>query len=186
MRRQPVLRWLLALTATTTMLTYGLLNLFIYHVRHELGQSETTVGLVLSIAAAGAVIASVAASPLRRKFGFAACWIWSYLISGAAAAALGMITDILAILVLAAGFAFGTSLALVCAMSLRQETIPDRLIGRATSTFFTVELALGAMGAVVLTTTAAWLGARPVAVIVGVTLMVVAALSLFTPIATSK
>ena len=185
LRRQLVLRWLLALTAITTMLTYGLVNIFIYYVRHDLGQSETTVGLMLGAAAAGAVVAAVAAGPLRRRFGFAACWIGSYLISGLAIAALGMTTYIPVIPVIAAGFAFGTSLALVCAVSLQQELTPDHLIGRATSIFTMVQLALGAVGAIVLTTTVASFGARPVSVIVGVTIMAVAAFSICTPITTT-
>jgi MFS family permease len=182
LRRQQVLRRLLVLQAVMTMLTYGLINVFIYFVRHDLHQAYGTVGLMLGGAATGAVFAAVAAGRLRRRFGFAACWSGSYLVAGLAIAGLGITTDIAAMWVIAAGFTFGTSLALVCTISLQQEMTPGHLLGRTTSIFATVELAFGAAGVIVLTRTVNSFGARPVAMVVGVTLVAVAAASIFAPI----
>jgi MFS family permease len=181
LRHQLVLRRLLVLQAVMAMLTYGLVNVFIYHLRHDLHQPYGTVGLMLGGAATGAVIAAVAASRLRSRFGFAACWSGSYLVAGLAIAGLGITTDIAAMWVIAAGFAFGTSLGLVCTMSLQQEMTPRHLLGRTTSIFTTVELAFGAAGVIVLTRTVGSFGTRPVAVVVGVTLAAVAAGSLLAP-----
>jgi len=182
LRRHQVLRRLLVLQAIMAMLTYGLINVFIYHLRHDLHQAYGTVGLMLSGAATGAVIAAVAASRLRRRLGFAACWSGSYLVAGLAIAGLGITTDITAMWVIAAGFAFGTTLGLVCTISLQQEMTPRHLLGRTTSIFTTVELAFGAAGVIVLTRTVGSFGARPVAVVVGVALAAVAAASLFAPV----
>ncbi|MDN3351336.1 MFS transporter [Actinomadura sp. DC4] len=177
---RPPLRRLLVLMAVTAIPTYGLVDLFIYHVRHDLGQRDGTVGLVLGAAGAGAVAGALLADRIRRRYGFAACMVGSYVLSGFATALLGVVTDLVSVVAIAAAYSFGASLALVCATSVRQEMTPDGLMGRVTSVFTTAQLALGAAGAVALTMASARIGVRAVALVVAALLMSTAAMALLT------
>ena len=51
--RHPALRSLTLLLACVLFLTYGLTDVFIYYLKHDLGRTDGTVGYVLAIAAAG-------------------------------------------------------------------------------------------------------------------------------------
>ncbi|HMH58148.1 MAG TPA: MFS transporter [Galbitalea sp.] len=177
----PILRWLLAQTAVTSIFTFGLFDLFIYYLRHDLGQSDARVGVMVGVAATGAIVAAITASPLRSRFGFAACWIGSCIVAGLATATLGITTYVPLLPIIGAALALGISLAVVCSTSLRQEITPEHVIGRATSVFSVVQLLAFGAGAATVTATAAWLGARPVFVAAGVALVCVGTLSIVAP-----
>jgi MFS family permease len=80
--RHPVLRALTVALTFFVFLTYGLTNVLIYYLSHDLGQSYATVGVVLAVAAVGPVGGSVLAPWLRRTIGFGASWIGSVALCG--------------------------------------------------------------------------------------------------------
>lgn len=180
--RHPVLRALTVLLSFLTFLTLGLTDIFIYHLKHDLAQPDSTVGYVLACAALGTVIAALIVAPARRRLGFGACWIASYALVGVVIAGVGRSTSVPAIAALITAFAFGTSMAGICSMSLRQEVTPDYLLGRVTSAFWTIHSALGPAGAAILTAAASRYGVGPVTALSGLACLAVAASAARTPI----
>jgi MFS family permease len=180
--RHPVLRSLTAVLSLYVFLTFGLTNVLIYYLRHDLGQSYAVVGVVLAAAAAGPVAGSMLVARLRRKIGFGASWIAPVAVSGAAIAAVGVTRAVPVIAALAATYLACESVAGTCSMSLRQEVTPDHLLGRVTSAFWTIHFALGPVGAVLLGWAAGRYGVAPVLVTVGTGCSLLAAIALFTPI----
>jgi MFS family permease len=180
--QQPVLRSLTAALTAYIFLTYGLTDVLIYYLRHDLGQSYATVGIVLAIAAAGPVGGSMLAARLRRAAGFGACWIGGVALSGIAIACLGVSGSILVIAALAASYLGCGAVSGICSMSLRQQVTPDHLLGRVTSAFWTVHFSLGPAGAAVLTWAAGQYGVAPVCAAAGAGCVLIAVAALFTPI----
>jgi MFS family permease len=180
--RHPVLRSLTTVLSCYVFLTFGLTNVLIYDLRHDLHQSYAVVGVVLAVAAVGTVAGSMLAARLRRKIGFGASWIAPVAASGVAIACIGVTRAIPLIAVLAAIYLGCESVGGVCSMSLRQEVTPDHLLGRVTSAFWTIHGAPGPVGAVLLGWAAARYGVGPVLVTAGAGCSLLAAVALFTPI----
>jgi MFS family permease len=180
--RQPVLRSLTAALTAYIFLTYGLTDVLIYYLRHDLGQSYATVGIVLAIAAVGPVGGSMLVARLRRAVGFGACWIGGVALSGIAIACLGVTGSVPVIAALAAAYLGCGAVGGICSMSLRQQVTPDHLLGRVTSAFWTVHFSLGPAGAAVLTWAAGHYGIAPVCAAAGAGCLLIAAAALFTPI----
>jgi MFS family permease len=178
----PVLRPLTILLTLYIFLTYGLTNVLIYYLRHDLGQSYTTVGLVLAVAAVGPVGGSMLVARLRRVIGFGACWIGSVTVCGIAVACLGASASIPVIAVLAATYLGCESVGGICSMSLRQQVTPDHLLGRVTSAFWTVHFSLGAPGAALLAWAAGRYGVTPVCAAAGSGCLLIAVAALFTQV----
>ncbi|CQR65698.1 MFS transporter [Streptomyces leeuwenhoekii] len=180
--RTPVLRALTALLTVTTFLSLGMTDVFIYHLRHGLGQDERTVGYVLALAGVGTCVAAAATAGLRRSWGFGRCWIGSMTLCAVATLALGTFGQVPVAAVTIFLYSFGMALAGVCSMSLRQEVTPDHLLGRVTSAFWTIHSSLAPLGAALLTALAGRLGTRGPLTGVAVVFLAVAAAAAFTPI----
>jgi MFS family permease len=180
--RSPLLRMLTILLTLITFLSLGLTDVFIYDVRHGLHQGNQAVGVVLGLASTGSIVAAVLAAPLRRIAGFGGCWLGSFALCGVAIVFAGLTTNLATLAVMATLFSFGSTLAGVCSMTLRQEITPDHLLGRVTSAFWTLNSALGPIGAAVVTLAVARLGTRPPLVAVGVAFLVIVVAGTFSPI----
>jgi MFS family permease len=176
--RRPVLRRLLVLTALAMTLTFGLIDLSIYHLRHDLGHSAAAVGVLITVAATGAIAAAVTAGALRRRLGFTACWTGSCITAGAATAAVSVISSVPGLLLAGVAFTFATTLAVVCASALRLELTPGHLTGRVAAAFGTAQLIALAAGAVGVTAAAGAFGARAVFAVAGAALALVGIVSL--------
>ncbi|ETK32661.1 MFS transporter [Microbispora sp. ATCC PTA-5024] len=184
--RHPVLRTLTALLSFLTFVTYGLTDVLIYRLERDLGQPDGVAGYVLAAAACGSLGAALLAGPLRGRFGFGPTWIGAYALGGLAVAALGLVTSVPAVAVLAAAFLFCTGAAGISSMSLRQEITPDHLLGRVTSAFWTVHSALGPVGAAALTWAAAREGTAAVFAAAGTACLAAALGAVWTPLGRSR
>ncbi|MFG1884102.1 MFS transporter [Micromonospora sp. NPDC049102] len=180
--RQPVLRALTVLLSVFVFLVYGFTDVLIYHVTHDLGGSEGTVGTVLGLAALGTVAGALLVAPLRRRRGFGTTWIGAHAVCGFAVAGVGAATTVPAVTALTAVYLCCLSIGGICSMSLRQEITPDHLLGRVTSAFWSTHYALGPAGAAILTWTAGRYGVPAVALVAGAGCLLVAVGGLFTPI----
>jgi MFS family permease len=180
--RHPALRALTVLLSLLTFVTLGFTDILIYYLERELHQPDRTVGYVLAAAAVGTILAALVVAPARRVLGFGVCWIGSYAVCGLAIAGVGLTRDVPMIAALATTIVFGTSVAGICSLSLRQEVTPDHLLGRVTSAFWTIHSALGPLGATVLTASAARFGVPAVCVVAGIACLLVAATGTLTPI----
>lgn len=179
--RQPVLRALTALIAGFSFLTLGALDLFIYHLKQDFGQSDAAVGLVFSVASSGAIIGGLLAGPVRRRWGFGVCYLGSAIVEGGILVGIGIVPAVAFIVPLMAGFTFLEILKGVNSIAVRQQVTPDHLLGRVTAVFWTINSAPGPIGAALLTVLAARFGAPFVLALIGATFMVIALLGLLTP-----
>jgi MFS family permease len=180
--RHPALRSLTLLLSLLIFMILGLTDVFIYYLKHDLGQTDGTVGTVLAVAAVGTVVAALLVAPARRTLGFGTCWIGANALGGLAVAGVGMSTDVAVVAVLVATFTFAVAVGGICSMSLRQQVTPDHLLGRVTSAFWTIHSALGPLGAALLTAAVAEIGSPAVLVIAGTACMTIALSGLLTPI----
>ncbi|UKD58035.1 MFS transporter [Amycolatopsis sp. FU40] len=149
-----LLRTLTVLEVGNTVLAAGALTLFIYYLRHDLGQGSAAVGLMLTLGSVGAVLAAVSASRLDKGLGVGRAVLLGIAVQGVALAMAGFAHTIAAVAVLAVVFGFGQILAGILIMSTRQVRTPQRLIGRATAAALTVVLATRFGGSLASTTAA--------------------------------
>ncbi|MFE9622232.1 MFS transporter [Streptomyces sp. NPDC006527] len=178
----PVLRALTALLFLFSFLTLGLNDLVIYHLKHDLGHDDGTVGTVLAAGALGTVAGSLLVARMRRKLGFGRTWTAAVAVSGLAVAGLGRAQEVTVVAVLAAAFLASVAVAGTCSMSLRQEVTPEPLLGRVTSAFWTLQYAAAPVGAAVLTWAAERHGTAPVGLLAGGCCVAIAGVALVTPI----
>ncbi|WP_460070694.1 MFS transporter [Streptomyces sp. YKOK-I1] len=178
----PVLRALTALLFVLSFLTLGLNDLLVYHLKHDLGHDDGTVGTVLAVGALGTVTGSLLVARVRRRLGFGRTWTAAVAVSGAAVAGLGRARDVPVVGALAAVFLACVAVAGTCSMSLRQEVTPEPLLGRVTSAFWTLQYAAAPVGAAVLTWTAEHHGTAPVALAAGAACVLLAGVALLTPV----
>jgi MFS family permease len=178
----PVLRSLTALLFVFSFLTLGLNDLVIYHLKHDLGHDDGTVGTVMAVGALGTITGALLVARFRRLLGFGPTWTGSVAVCGLAFAGLGWARDVPAVAALSAAFLACVGMAGTCSLSLRQEVTPEHLLGRVTSAFWTLQYAAAPIGAAALTWAAEEQGTTPVALAAGATCVLLAVTALFTPI----
>ncbi|WP_217236783.1 MFS transporter [Streptomyces sp. AC555_RSS877] len=182
----PVLRSLTALLFVFSFLTLGMTDLVIYHVKHDLGHDDTTVGTVMAVGALGTITGALLVARIRRGLGFGPTWTGAVAVCGLAFAGLGWARDVTVVAALSAAFLACGGIAGTCSMSLRQEVTPEPLLGRVTSAFWTLQYSAAPIGAAVLTWAAERRGTAPVALVAGACCVLIAVIALFTPIRTSR
>ncbi|MET7704119.1 MFS transporter [Streptomyces sp. NPDC005485] len=180
--RTPVLRALTVLLTVTTFLSLGMTDVFIYHLRHGLGQDERTVGYVLALAGLGTCVAAAATAWMRRSWGFGRCWLGAMSLCSVSVLVLGGTGHVSVAAVTICLYSFGMALAGVCSMSLRQQVTPDHLLGRVTAAFWTIHGSLAPLGAALLTALVGRLGTRGPLTAVAVVFLAVVVAAAFTPI----
>ncbi|MFE8963483.1 MFS transporter [Streptomyces iakyrus] len=178
----PVLRSLTVLLFGFSFLTLGLNDLVIYHLKHDLGHDDRTVGTVMAVGALGAITGALLVARVRRRLGFGTTWTGSVAVCGLAFAGLGWAREVPVVAALSAAFLACAGMAGTCSMSLRQEVAPEHLLGRVTSAFWTLQYAAAPIGAAVLTWAAEEQGTTPVALVAGAACVALAATGLLTPI----
>ena len=101
--------------------------------KRAFGATDTQVALLFAAGAAGIVIVSVAAAPIRRRLSFAVTALGALVVSGLAVTAMALLDSYPAALVLwAASSGFGLLLNINTG-SLRQAIVPSHLYGRVIS-----------------------------------------------------
>ncbi|WP_345589567.1 MFS transporter [Streptomyces marokkonensis] len=180
--RHPVLRALTVLLCGFSFLTLGLNDLVIYHLKHDLGRDDGTVGTVMALGALGTITGALLVARVRRRLGFGRTWTGAVAVCGLAFAGLGWATDVPAVALLSAAFLACVGMSGTCSMSLRQEVTPEPLLGRVTSAFWTLQYSVAPIGAAVLTWAAERRGTTPVALTAGACCVLIAVAALFTPI----
>ena len=180
--RHPVLRSLTVLLFGFSFFTLGLNDLVIYHIKHDLGHDDGTVGTVMAAGAVGSIAGSLLVARVRRRAGFGPTWIGSVTVCGLAFAGLGLLHPVVALAGLSAAFLACVAMAGTCSMSLRQEVTPEHLLGRVTSAFWTLHYSAAPVGAAVLTWAAEQHGTTPVAALAGGACVLIAAAALLTPV----
>lgn len=180
--QHPVLRPLMLVLTALIFLWQGLADVFIYYLKHDLQQPDSTVGTVMAVSALGTVAGALIVARLRRIAGFGVSWIGSTMLAGACVAGIALTDSVTGVAVfLAFAFAF-TAIGGICSMSLRQEVTPGELLGRVTSAWWTIHFSLGPIGAAVVTACAARFGSPAVLAVCGVAYLLIAASAALTPV----
>ncbi|WP_309500481.1 MFS transporter [Streptomyces shenzhenensis] len=180
--RHPVLRSLTGLLCLFSFLTFGVNDLVIYHLKHDLGHDDGTVGTVLAVGAVGTITGALLVAPLRRRLGFGPTWTGATALCGLAFAGLGQVGTVPAVAALSAVYLACVGMAGTCSMSLRQEITPEPLLGRVTSAYWTLQYSVAPVGAAVLTWAAGRYGTAPVAAAAGACCTLIALAALCTPV----
>jgi MFS family permease len=178
---QPVLRSVTFLLAGLQWLVAGAYDLFIYHMRHDMGQGSDAVGVVFGVASIGGVAAGLLAGRLRRSFGAGPCFVASLALQGIALIGIGLVTFPPLFVALIVAAAFSDTLKGVLSQSLRQQAAPDHLLGRVASAYWLVTSIAASLGAAAVTAVAASLGAAWTLSLVGIAVSGLAVLALLTP-----
>lgn len=180
--RHPVLRAAVLCFSVLGMLGAGVVDLLIFLLKHGMSVGDGALGLVLSLGAVGAALGGVVTAPVRRRFGFGACFIGASALEAVAVAGVGLSPATYAVMGFALIWAAGTTVRKIITMSLRQQITPDHLLGRVTAAFWTLCFASAPVGAALATWTAERVGVRPVLVVTGGLLALTTALVGLTPL----
>ena len=133
-----------ALASLGYMLAFSILVLF---AQHNLGLTSTGYGFLLSFSALGGLVGSALASKIRRALGYRWTISASLFLGAISLAGLAMTSHPVLAGVLLAVYIFHAVVWSICAVSLRQQLVPDHLLGRvggATKVLGLSGLALGA------------------------------------------
>ena len=151
------LRWLLrhrlmrALAAMTGVASVGYMTVFsvlVLYAQHVLGLDEAGYGLLLAFSAVGGLAGTVMAGPMVRRLGPGRTIFCSLMLGALSFAGMAGSANPYAVGVLLAAYIFHAVVWNVVAVSLRQELVPGRLLGRvggAARLLGLVGLALGAL-----------------------------------------
>ncbi|GAA2627371.1 hypothetical protein GCM10010399_68690 [Dactylosporangium fulvum] len=180
-RRHPVLWPLTVLLTVLIFFTAALDDVVIYHLKHDLRQTDSTIGLVMTAGVIGTMLASAVVARVRRRAGFGPAWIGAYTLAGVAIAAVGLAGLVPVVAVLVAVVLLCTGVAGIASMSLRQEVTPGHMLGRVTSAFWTLQLTLAPLGAATLTTAAGRFGVTATLLPSGAAVALTALAALLTP-----
>ncbi len=178
----PLFRWLTILVGAMAFASTGITDLVIYYLKNDLGQSDRLVGIVFGVASIGTMLSGLLTPRLRRTIGFGGCLIGGFVLEGLALLFLGASTSTAVLAAIWAVSAFGGSTRGIVTMTLRQELTPDHLLGRVTAAFWTVFSVPGPLGALAITAFGERVGTRIAFLTVGVFVLVVAFIALFTPV----
>lgn len=184
--QEPTLRAITWLTSLEGLLIGGALDLFIFHLKHDLAQGDSAVGLTLGLASIGAALGSAVAPWLRRRLGFGVTWIAGFATSGLALALVGPAPNVALVAIFASGFTLGDSVRAILQISLRQELSPDHLLGRVTAAFWTIGAVPISLGAALTAAVAQRFGAPAVLFGVGVGVLALALLAIATPVRVAR
>jgi predicted MFS family arabinose efflux permease len=130
---QPVLRTISLMMALINFVASTENSQLVLFAKRVLGASDSEVALLFAAGAAGVVVISMSAGPIRRRLSFAVTAIGALAVSGLTVVAMALIGSYPAALVLwAASSGFGLLLNINTA-ALRQAVVPNEMYGRVVS-----------------------------------------------------
>ncbi|HTI14194.1 MAG TPA: MFS transporter [Dictyobacter sp.] len=179
--QNPILRPVMLLLSLLTLLTTGAIDLFIFHLKHDLAQSDDVVGIIFGLASVGGILGGLLLPLLRKTLGFGPCWIGGWILAGISIVLIAITPNLYFCSALTIVFIFATTVANISSMTLRQQITPDHILGRVTSVFWTINTAPGPFGAAFFTALSGHIGTSPVLMLIGVASILVMLTGLFTP-----
>jgi MFS family permease len=150
----------------------SVVDIFIYRLKHELGQGDAGVGAIFGIASAASVVTAAATPWLRARATFHALWSAALVLQGTLLVATAIGAPSFTFMAAAATLVVAPMTMLkICQASMRQEITPAHLLGRVTSSYLTLISLPMPLGAALATTLAARFGARSIQASIGVALI---------------
>ncbi len=151
---QPILRALMACSATLNVFGRMFLAVYVLYLARELGLGPVGIGLVLATGGVGSLAGALVGAPATRRFGFGPVLIASALAFGLT----GLLVPLAVLfpryaLAMVVASEFGQWMAIlvyyVAAISVRQALTPDRLQGRVNATIRFVAGSMLPLGALI-------------------------------------
>jgi len=176
-RQQPLLLRLTIFVGVSQFFTAAIVDLFIFRLKHDLGQGDTGTGLMFALASAAAVGAAAITPWLRENLSFQRIWLTALALQGVASAASAPAHSFVVVAAAAALYMAAMTTLLICQASIRQELTPQHLLGRVTSSYLLLVALPTPVGALAATALAARLGASLVQAGIGAGLLLTAALA---------
>lgn len=180
--RHPVLKWMLLFSAWLNMVAAVGIDLFVYRLQHEMSENEGTVGVVFAFASLGSVIGALLAPPYRRRYGFPVVYLGSVAVQGLALASVGASGSTIMLAASAAVYSAGQMASRINSISIRQELIPQVMLGQVTAVFWSLSVAPAPLGVALTTSIAGDLGTSVVCMGLGAALVLLAAMGVVTPL----
>jgi MFS family permease len=177
LRKDPELLRLTGLVALGQLFTAAIVDLFIFRLKHDLGQGDAGTGLTFAIASAAAVLAAIFTPWLRARISFHRIWVSAFVLQGLALIASSPSQSFALLAVGAALYMAAMTTTMICQASIRQERTPQHLLGRVTSSYLVLVALPAPVGALLATTLAARFGARLVQAGAGAGLLLTAILA---------
>ena len=161
----PSLRAIGLEAATYNLFETLILTLFMVYAVRQLGVSSSTLGLMLAAGSVGALLGSLVAQVIERRWGFGPTLIASMVLACTAFLLIplvhGAIIPVVSILIVAFFLnGIGLSISSIQAVSLRQLITPDQLLGRVNASYLLVVYGAMPLGALLGGTLGSWLGLR--------------------------
>jgi MFS family permease len=187
LRQHPALRALAGVAGTYNLFSQWISVLFVLFAIQELGISPTTLGLVLSAGAAGALLGAVMADPVARWFGIGRALVWAVVLECVAMLPIGLVTGPLPIVlaVLVTVFAVNgcfVTMSSVHALAYRQAVAPQGMLGRISASYRIIGYGGIPLGAVLGGLAGETFGVRTGLVVGSIGLLAAAALVLTSPL----
>lgn len=147
-RRHPAIRDVMIMIGVASAMDAAWFAVLVLYVTRVLHQRPGAYGLLLAVAAIGGVLAGASAAALTRRIGPWRSLLATGLVLAATQAGLGLTSSTVVAggLLLASSAAF--ALANVTVVTMRQRQVPDALLGRVTSVYYTVTQGAEALGAI--------------------------------------
>jgi MFS family permease len=164
-------------------LSAAVIDLVIFRLRHDLGETGRVVGICLGVAAIGALAGALLAPRIQGRLGFGACLFGGTALQAAGLLLAGAMRATAAVGAGAALWATGLTVRSVAQQSVRQALTPAALMGRTMAASWTVVFAGATVGAIASTRLAARIGASGALRVLGVGLILLLAVGAFTPAA---
>jgi predicted MFS family arabinose efflux permease len=157
-RQDPGTRDVMIMTGVVCAMDAAWFAVFVLYVTRILHEQAAVYGLLLAIGAVGGIVAGGAGAALTRRIGPWRSLLAAGLALAVSQAGLGLTGNVLVAglvgnVVIAAWFMMIGSAAFalfnMTVVTMRQREVPDALLGRVTSVYFTVAMGTEALGAIV-------------------------------------
>lgn len=173
-----LLRMTLFMAAVSLLASAGVgaavVDLFVFHLRSDLGQGSTIIGVCLGLSALGALLGALLSPRLRRRAGFAGCIFGGTALQAAGLLLSGTVPAVIGTILGGALWSAGLTTRAVAGISLRQESAPDQVLGRVAAAAWTTSFAASSVGALIVTQAAAKLSTARALLALGLALGLVA------------
>ena len=176
-REQPELWRLMILVAISQFFTAAVVDLFIFRLKHDLGQGDTGTGVTFALASVAAVLAALSTPRLRARVSFHRLWFAAVALQGFVLVASAPSNSFAPLVGTAAVYMAALTTLMICHASIRQELTPQHLLGRVTSAYLVLIALPAPLGVLAATALAARFGAASVQAGIGIGLLLIAALA---------
>ncbi len=165
----PLLRAIAGQTGTGIFVSTISTTVYLLYVTRELGFTPLVLGILLAIGGVGALVGSLVAAPITRRFGVGPTIIWTQLLTGLSALLVPLagrgtgMAALVAFLLLAAAQALQGILIVIYDVnwiSLLQTVVPGHMQGRVNATLGVLIWSLQPVGAVLAGVLATLIGLR--------------------------